>query len=126
MIGSSCGCGPMRPVLRRVQGTTCWRGGGGSGLGGGVGLPGQHRFGRRRFRVAGNRLGLPSWRPDQNRGLCQPPLFPGILTAHPGQTRERERNQGGPLESDIAATVSAMCDCRRACPTISQCARGVP
>ena len=75
-IGLSGGCGPMRPVRRRVLGPTCGRGSRGSSLGGGGGLPGRHRLGGRQFGVAGGRFGLPSCQPDGNHVLRQPPLLP--------------------------------------------------
>ena len=135
VAGWSGSCGPMRPVWRRARGPFCRPTGRGNGLGGKGRASGLHRFGGRHFEVAGHCPGLLSWRPNRDRGLRQPPLLPlcgGFPQAFQG-TRKRERDRrwcqsscwGEPLESDIAATLTGVRGCRRACATTSQCIRGV-
>ena len=137
VISLSSGCGTMRSVCRRVRGPTRRRGSWGSSLGGGCGLTGRHRFVGRRFKVAGATWGCPAVGPTgtaasaSRRSSCSA----GVSFAHPGETGERERDRrwwrlscvicgGKPSECDIAATLSRVPGCKRACPTISQCVSG--
>ena len=116
------------PLLGRAARTTAWAAEAASLSGTGSGAGGLGSLGAARGCSAG---GLTGTMASASRRSSR---SAGVSPAHPGETGERLRDRrwwlssrwGEPLESDIAAILTGVGGCRRACPTTFQCISGVP